>query len=229
MTTRRRWLAGGALAAGLAVVAGVLVLASDDPGRVSMETLSSGSERSGSATTGSALSSTPFTNGDTATSAQAPTSTGHLQLEPPVRDVRVRIGTAVVSSDGDGVIAIPPVSVGAEVEVVVLGYSASPAVRQVRFLQWSDGDPAGVRTIDTSAPLPLLEVEVLHRVGAVRADGADTPVRFESAIGPVDLAPGTPTWVPALRPGSTDLIRYTAGGAAFLPTPEARWTVPSGT
>jgi len=142
-----------------------------------------------------------------------------------VRDVRVRVDGEVLASDDIGRIDLP--SSAGEVEVVVLGYDVSPPVRQVRFVQWADGDPSSVRRIDLTSPVPDLELQVLHRVEVV-ASGVGL-IRFDSSAGPVELTPGVPAWVPAIDADSEGLISYQRADSStdetFLPSPEARWFV----
>ena len=141
---------------------------------------------------------------------------GAVTADVPVPSGTLRVEAVLVGS--------PP---GASL-VVVLGYFATPAVQQVKFVRWADGLDAVIRQVDTTKPVPVLNVEVFHRVEVAAPNEAavpSEPVTFDSDAGNVTLTPGQPTWILALRSGARGLIQYSTSGQTFAPTPEALWTV----
>ncbi len=148
---------------------------------------------------------------------------GEMRVVPATRDVRVRAGEAIYTSDDDGLIAVPPGL--STVEVEVLGYTATPPVRRVEFERWSDGEDRRRREVDLSDTTPAIELSVQHRV---QLDvGAAGPRTFDAVTGEIQLTPGSPQWIPARVPGVEGLVTYTdpTTGTTFLPTPEALWSV----
>ena len=183
-------------------------------------------------TTGSGLA---FEHGQPTTTVPM-SAPGQLQLTPGVRDIRVRVDGVVLASDDRGRIPLPAGNGDPTVEV--LGYEATPAIQQVDFLGWSDGSSRTSRTVSRTGPSPLIDIEVKYRVEvAVPGSSPEDTVRFDSSVGTVELHPGVPTWIPALRPDHRGLIGYRVAKGTrvsdlthadlqqFLPTPEALWTV----
>lgn len=162
-----------------------------------------------------------------------------IQTVPVVRDLVMMIAGRPVATDGRGVIDLERDDFRATVEVV--GVSSDPPLRQISFVQWSDGSTDPIRSIaDMPGPVIQLGLEIRHRV-VVDAGPEPAPdsVEFVSdQVGAVTLPVGRPAPVVARRATAIDgaLIvedvdyRLAAGeigdpGRIFLPNPESVWEI----
>lgn len=186
----------------------------------------------------------------TSTTSAAPTDVAEpvraIQLVPALRDVIVRIDGQDIASDDEGVVLVPETSVGGDVGFV--GLRAQPALREVSFGSWSDGDMRAERSLaDLEGPVVEIGLVVSNRVTVSTRESvpAGSEIEFESPAGSMVLTVGRTAWVPSVRAVQSvegfeeQSLFYTTrslltpeavieiGAADFEPTPEALWVVPT--
>jgi hypothetical protein len=187
----------------------------------------------------------------TAVGADAPTSVSAnhaevttLQVVPAIRNVIVVVNSTSYATNADGTITLAAADRHGTAQVV--GLNATPALEQVSFTGWGDGDSAPARSLDSvDGPVALLGFDVRDHVqanaGAIAA--GEATINFASAAGPIVLTVGVPQWVLKVHAVATPTglsaqpVVYTATSltrgattvalsrATFTPAPEAIWVV----
>ncbi|MDQ6696255.1 MAG: hypothetical protein M3Z46_02195, partial [Actinomycetota bacterium] len=80
------------------------------------------------------------------TTPLAQTSPGVLiRVVPAVRDVQVMVDQTLYTTTSDGIIRVP--SARGNIDVAYVGYSVIPALQEVTFRSWSDGQTTPARTL----------------------------------------------------------------------------------
>lgn len=242
-----------AIAAGILVVAIGIPVAwralSDDSGHgatarraASTSSAPQSSAPRGSTPIPSSGSSTPKTT-PPVTTPLARTSPGILiRVVPAVRDVQVMVDQTLYTTTSNGIINVP--SARGNIDVAYVGYSVIPALQEVSFRSWSDGQTTPGRALDASSRGHVdLAVDVRYRV-TVKITGAPAARRrtltATSPVGPVKFTDGERRWVLAARGEqsstgvapqeiiySFDPPRGATGSQrqTFTPGPEDLWTV----
>ncbi|MEO6654167.1 MAG: hypothetical protein ABIP17_16090 [Ilumatobacteraceae bacterium] len=120
-----------------------------------------------------------------------------IQTVPVVRNLIVEIGGRRVATDARGAIDLAPAEFEAEIEVI--GLTAVPALSEVEFVQWSDGNTDRIRSAaDMPGPVIELGLQVSNRVIVELDESAPqaTFITFVSdQVGQFAVPVGEPTFL----------------------------------
>ncbi len=165
-----------------------------------------------------------------------------IQTVPAVRNLIVEIDGRRVATDARGAIDLAPDDIDAEIEVI--GLTAVPALSEVEFLQWSDGNTDQIRSVaEMPGPVIQLGLRVSNRV-IVEIDESAPPATFvefvSDQVGQFAVSVGEPTFLVSqqARPINEALlaetIEYTVdpsqadyARSTFQARPESIWTITS--
>ncbi|MEO6652616.1 MAG: hypothetical protein ABIP17_08165 [Ilumatobacteraceae bacterium] len=163
-----------------------------------------------------------------------------IQTVPVVRNLIVEIDGRRVATDARGVIDLTPDEFDAE--IAVIGVTAVPALSEVEFLQWSDGNTDEIRSAaDMPGPVIELGLRVSNRV-IVEIDGSAPPATFvtfvSDQVGQLAVPVGEETFVVSQQARPIDgaliaeTVEYTVdplqgdyAQTTFQVRPESLWTI----
>ncbi|MEO6570953.1 MAG: hypothetical protein ABIO83_05345 [Ilumatobacteraceae bacterium] len=163
-----------------------------------------------------------------------------IQTVPVVRDLIVEIDGRRVATDARGAIDLNPDDFDAK--ITVIGVTAVPALSEVEFVQWSDGNTDRIRSAaGMPGPVIQLGLRVSNRV-IVEIDGSAPPAAFitfiSDQVGQFAVPVGEPTFLVSQQARPIDgaliveTVEYTVDASqgdyattTFRASPESLWRI----